>query len=331
MKPSLIATELVKCANKQIPVFLWGPPGCGKSDVVKQLGEKLNMTVFDNRASQMEPPDVRGMPYIYEGKMHWAPPSLLPSSDGSDGPSIVFLDELPQGSDSVQTALFQLCRDRRIGAYKLPQDAIIIAAGNRTTDRSGAKRVLQALNNRFLHLNFDVDLDDWSQWALESGKISPAVLAFIRFRPGLLMDFEPDKREFPTPRTWEYVSTYMGYEATTDEDTEFESISGLVGEGAASEFTGFLRIWRNLPNIDGIIIDPKKSPVPDDPATLFAVATALANRASEENFGHILTYANRMPPDYQVILIKDSMARNGALGSTKEFNEWAIKNHDVLV
>lgn len=331
MKPSLISSEVIKCASKKIPVFLWGPPGCGKSDIVKQVGEKLNMGVFDNRASQMEPPDVRGMPYIFEGAMHWAPPALLPASDGSDGPSIVFLDELPQGSDSVQTALFQLCRDRRIGAYRLPDNAIIIAAGNRTTDRSGAKRVLQALNNRFLHLEFEVDLDDWCQWAVESQKISPTVLAFIRFRPGLLMDFDPDQRAFPTPRTWEYLSTYLGHEATTNEDTEFESIAGLVGEGAASEFTGFLRIWRSLPSIEGIILDPKKAIVPDDPATLFAVSTALANRASEDNFGNILTYAVRMPPDYQIVLIKDAILRDSSLGSTEEFNRWAIQNHDVLV
>jgi len=331
MKPSLIKSETTKCMGKQIPVFIWGPPGCGKSDIIKEIGKEMELQVFDNRASQMEPPDVRGMPYIYKGKMHWAPPALLPAADGSDGPSIVFLDELPQGSDSVQTALFQLCRDRRIGSYLLPDDCVIVAAGNRTTDRSGAKRVLQALNNRFLHLDFEVDLGDWSEWAIKSGKISSTVLAFIRFRPELLMRFDPDKPAFPTPRTWEYLSNYLGMDAETSDDTEFESLSGLVGEGAAAEFTGFLKIWRNLPNIDGIIMDPKKASVPTDPATLYAVATALAERATEDSCGRILTYADRIQSDYQVVLIKDAITRDATLGSTKEFNEWAIRNNDVLL
>lgn len=331
MRPSLLEPEIKKCMAKDLPVFIWGAPGVGKSDVVKQVANDAGLRLFDNRASQMEPVDARGLPYIYEGRMHWSPPSLFPKSDGSDGPSLLFLDELAQGIHSVQTALFQLIRDRRIGEYTLPDNCRVIAASNRVQDRSGANRVLQALNNRFVHFDFDVNLDDWCKWAISVGQVPASIISFIRFRPNLLDAFDADQRSYPSPRTWEYLGKYIGEGEDLSSETEFESIQGIVGEGAAGEFTAFLRIWRKLPNIDALLMNPTKGKVPEDPATLYAVATALAARANEDTFPRILQYTDRLPPEYQVVLVKDSLMRQPELTNTKECNEWAIRNHEVML
>jgi hypothetical protein len=330
MKPSLLKNEIKKCMHRDLPAFIWGEPGIGKSDLMKEIAEDEGRRLFDNRASQMEPVDVRGLPFRDGGTMRWAPPVLFPKADGSDGPAILFLDELAQGIHSVQTALFQLVRDRRVGEYTLPDDCVIVAASNRAQDRSGANRVLQALNNRFVHFDFDVDLDDWIAWAVKHG-VPNSILAFIRFRPNLLSEFSPDQRSYPSPRTWEYLGKYIGEGEDLSAETEFETIKGIVGEGTAGEFTSYLRIWRKLPNIDLLIKNPMRADVPDDPAVLYAISTALASRVKEDNFKNVLQYVERMPPEYQVVTIKDSITRNAMLANTKECVTWAVENSEVMM
>jgi hypothetical protein len=230
---------------------------------------------------------------------------------------------------SMQVAGYQLMLDRKLGDYELPPGWKIMAAGNRTTDRAVAYKQSTALKSRMAHLTFDVDLEEWVSWAYSQNVVSE-LIAFIRFRPNLLHDMEDNKDKdcFPTPRGWEFVNRVL---TNLPRSHEMDTISSIVGPGAGGEFVAFRRIWQDLPDIDKIIKDPAKAPIPKETATLYALTVALAERAAPKTFTNIIKYVKRLQPEYQVITIRDSVHHVPELGKTKEFTDWAIENSDVLM
>ena len=232
------------------------------------------------------------------------------------------------GLPATQAAAYQLVLDRRIGEYRLPDKWHIVAAGNRESDQGVTYTMPAPLANRFTHLDYDVHFDDWRAWAFNNN-ICQDIISFINFQPGLLNDFDPDKKAFPTPRSWAYVSKLLNKDLMPE--IERGLISGSVGEGAAASLSAFLKIRRNLPDPDAVLMNPKAAQVPTDPATLYALCGALSERASETNFDRLVEYCLRMSPEFQVLCIRDSVSRNKALTETGAFTQWAIKNASVLI
>lgn len=325
MKASALSTTLRTLVAAKQPVFLWGPPGIGKSAIVRQLAQSLKQPLQDVRALLLDPVDLRGLPFLgSDGKSKWATPEFLPQS----GEGILFLDELNAAPAMVQASCYQLVLDRKLGEYTLPEGWAIIAAGNRDSDRAVTTRMPAPLRNRFVHLEFEVDLQEWSEWALRAG-IRPEVIAFLRFRAELLNQFDRDANAFPSPRSWEFVSRIL--EARPDKSVEHELFAGAVGQGAATEFSGFLRMFRELPNIDAILMNPNREPVPDDAAAQYAVATALARCATDNNFDRICQYLGRMPTEFNVLCVRDASICAPGIRSTAAYTKWAVENHSVLV
>ena len=287
MKPEQIADTLRGLIAQQQPAFIWGEPGIGKSEVIHQVAADLGRAVFDFRAVQRETVDLRGgMMITPEGFTRWCQPDELPR----DGSGVFFADELPQAATSMQGALLQLVRDRKIGEYTLPAGWQIVAAGNRVQDRAGANRIISPLASRFVHLNFEIDMQQWCKWAIKSnGKIRPEVIAYIRWRPANLHVFNPGALAFPCPRTWEFASRVI--DSKPSADVEIELLTGTIGEGCAVELAGFLRMYRQLVSPDVVLANPGGAPVPDAPDVRFAMAGAIAARATADNFDRVITYA----------------------------------------
>jgi hypothetical protein len=227
----------------------------------------------------------------------------------------------------VQASCYQLVLDRKLGEYTLPKDWAIVAAGNRDSDRSVTTRMPTPLRNRFVHLEFEIDLQEWSEWAIQNG-IRAEVVAFLRFRPELLSVFDRDANAFPSPRSWEFISRIL-YSAPSP-FIEHELFAGSVGTGAATEFSAFLRIFRELPNIDAILLNPLKEPVPENAAAQYAVATGLARCASDINFDRVCAYLDRMPTEFRVLCVRDASLRQPAIRHTRSYTQWAIQNHHVF-
>lgn len=324
MKPSAIGKTLKTMYKVKHPTFIWGPPGVGKSDVVNTVAQELGIDLIDIRALLFDPVDVRGLPFIDEDKKAAAAiPQFLPT----EGNGILFLDELPAAAPAVQASFYQLILDRKLGDYELPEGWVVFAAGNRQTDRAISNHMPSALSNRFTHIEFDVHHDDWTQWAITNG-ISTEVISYLRFRPDALHMFKPEDRAFATPRSWAFVSKLLH---ELDSDVEAETLSGTVGEGAAAEFMGFLKVYRNLPDPDAVLMSPATSKVPEDPQTLYALSGALANRATENNIERLVEYSFRMPSEFQVVTIRDAVQRNADLARTKAFKDWCTKSSmDIL-
>ncbi|HWZ42414.1 MAG TPA: hypothetical protein VNW97_03015 [Candidatus Saccharimonadales bacterium] len=218
----------------------------------------------------------KGLPFLgNDGRSKWSTPDFLPQ----DGEGILFLDELNAAPAMVQASCYQLVLDRKLGEYTLPEGWAIVAAGNRDSDRAVTTRMPTPLRNRFVHLEFEVDLQEWSEWAIRAG-VRPEVIAFLRFRPELLSVFSRDDNAFPSPRSWEFVWRIIN--SKPDQSVEHELIAGAVGTGAATEFSAFLRMFRELPNIDAILLNPNQEPVPENAAAQYAVASALAERLGQQ-------------------------------------------------
>ena len=234
------------------PLFLWGPPGIGKSELVEGITKELGGIMYDCRLGQMEPTDIRGIPYYNKdsGKMDWAEPVDLPDAEtASQYPIVVlFMDEMNSAPASVQSAAYQLILNRRIGKYVLPDNVVMVAAGNRESDKGVTFRMPTPLANRFIHQEMRVDFPSWQEWAVMN-KISKDVVGYLSFAKQDLYDFDAksSSRAFATPRSWTFVSQLLEDE-TLDEETAANLIKGTVGEGLAVKFMAHRKIAGRMPN-----------------------------------------------------------------------------------
>lgn len=329
MIPKLItkALKAMLQAPKYTPLFLSSAPGLGKSSMSAQVTRELGWKFLDIRVSQFDAVDFRGLPVPEDGKTKWLTPDLFPT----EGNWVVLLDELPDAPTLVQSALYQLVLDGRLGDYIVPPGVKFMAAGNRQSDRAAAGRLSTALANRFIHIEVDPDLDSWCQWAI-ANDIRTEVIAFLRFRPELLHQFDPAKhtdRAFPTPRSWEFVSRIL--DANPPEEVELDLYAGAVGKGAGAEFAAFIQVFRKLPSPDAVLIDPDGAEVPDESSVLYALCGALARKASEQNADRLFRYAARLPQEYQALLVSDATKRCKDLKNTRAYIGWAAKNSDWLL
>lgn len=313
--------------NKIVP-FILGAPGGGKSACARDIVDSLGITnVVEFTASLRDPVDVLGTPNNTGEFTRWVPPEEFFRLRQGAGRAALILEELSDAPVPMQNALCGVIYDRRAGQLQLSDELFIIATGNRTEDKSGANRITSKLANRTRRFDFVENMDDWTEWALEHD-IDPVLIQFLRFRPGLLSDFDPNRFANPTPRAWERVSLIP---QSLDDALFFDNVAGEVGEGAAAEFTGFRRIYLSLPNVEDILLDPAKADVPEDPATRFALCGALARKATKNNFDALSAYLGRMPPEFNIMCTKDAIKMRPEVKTTRAFIQWATKHSEVLM
>ena len=326
MKPSRIQDVLTRLMSQRWPAFVWGPPGVGKSAIVKTVAEVAGKNVLDLRASLLDPTDLRGIPAIEDGKAVWCPPSFLPKD--SDPAGILFLDEINAAPPLVQASLYQLVLDRRVGEYELPEGWWIVAAGNRQFDRSVVFKLSSALANRFVHLEFEVNAADWREWAIDK-RVSPLVTGFIALRPELLLGEPGESPAYPTPRTWEIVSDIIHSFDSIDGCRDL--IAGAVGEGPAVEFLAY--IDRNVREKDFLhIVDaPDSAALPTSLGDIYALTSWLAYHASDggirKSAGILLP---RLTPEFGVVLARDMVKASTSFIKESGYKKF-IKMHDDLI
>ena len=288
--PKAAKKAIQKGFAKRRPLFLWGPPGIGKSDIVKQLGDDLGAYVIDVRLSLWEPTDIKGIPYFdsNNNKMVWAPPSELPDAEmaAQHKNIILFLDEMNSAPPAVQAAAYQLILNRRVGQYKLPDNVLIVAAGNREADKGVTYRMPAPLANRFIHLEMRVDWDDYSFWATEN-RVHKDVVGFLTFSKKDLYDFDPKSpsRAFATPRSWTFVSELLE-DDDTDEGTLTDLISGAIGEGLAIKFMAHRKHASKMPNPTEILQGKVKKMETKEISAMYSLAVSLCYElkdASDKN------------------------------------------------
>lgn len=367
MNVNEMKTAAVVAYAAKEPIMLRGAPGIGKSAgmlaacevLANKLGLKggvwqwgdpiaTGLTIkdyfgfVDLRLSQCDPVDVGGLPFAdhANGTQHRLCPSWFPHTDRVDLPDygILALEEIVSAPQSVQAAAYQLTLDKRIGDKRMKEGWGMMLTGNRMTDGGVVFKMPTPLANRVTHLDIESDVGSWREWAIDNDT-ELSVIAFISLRQDLLNTFDRHVKErlvgdaFATERTWEKVSKYV---KTGESDAAlYPLIAGAVGEGTGAEYMGFRQVWETMPNLDAVLLDPKKAPLPEDAATQYAVAVGLAARATRDNMDNVVAYVDRFStelqrPEISVLCLKDAMRRTPGLVSTKAFSRWATSNHELF-
>jgi hypothetical protein len=345
MRPShvraVLERELVAAADGiHTPVMLWGPPGVGKSRIAAAVAEHHRVPLVDIRLSQMEPTDLRGIPYRQDDRVLWSVPALLPDRERHGARGILFLDEITSAPPTVTASAYQLILDRRLGEYTVPPGWALFAAGNRHGDR-GVSYVMPApLANRFTHYEIEPHLDDWVQWAHDTG-IDPRIVAFLRFRTDLLFQFDPARASaaFPSPRSWEYADRAL--RKFRDCPTlMLDALQACVGAAAGIEVMAFIEHMAAMPDIEAIATG-RSSDMPLGLDMQYGLAAALVRRAQaacrsgegDAVIGNILRYAREFPQrELGVMLVTDLHRSIGKpLYALPEFAEWARSVSDLLL
>jgi hypothetical protein len=329
IRPSQLKSELRSNALARVPTMIWGPPGLGKSQIVYQFSGDYNAKVFELRANLFDPVDVRGGLKVVEQadgsyRTRYGVPEDYPDTN-YQGTVVLLIDELPNAPKATQNALLQLTLDRKIGTYVLPENTIIVAAGNRSQDRAAVHEMPTPVKNRFAHYTLEANIDDWVAWALNHG-IDDSIISFLRYRPGLLHSLDANDYAFPSPRTWEMVSRKLPHM-----DDMFYGVASLVGDGPAGEYLAHKAIHKDLPDIDELIANPSMTRAPTDPSALYAIAGALASRVNQKNFEAIMRFARKMPREFQVILVRDCIAKDRQLINEQSFKDWSTNNVHVVI
>jgi hypothetical protein len=307
--------------------------------MVAQSARRHGVPVIDVRLSQLEPSDLRGIPFRVGDAVEWAVPAMLPDERRHGPAGVLFLDEITSAPPSVSAAAYQLILDRRLGEYQVPAGWAIFAAGNRQGDRGVTYTMPAPLANRFSHFEVDVNLDDWVTWAYGSG-VDERVIAFLRFRPDLLFDFDPAHNPvaFPSPRSWEFA--HRALQKFYDTLVLLGALQACVGPAAGLELHAFIDNLENLPDIDAILRGDEM-PVPKEIDLQYAVASALVGRAlkaktngdAAQVYGRIIDYASRFPQREMGVMLVSDMHR--AIGQdifdVPQFTQWAKAVADVML
>jgi hypothetical protein len=331
MRPQLLKDTLAALITAGRTVCVEGAPGGGKTTIIREVAESLGRLYIERHLPTMLVEDF-GIPLISGSSdtLTYKLPDWFPAKGSRyDTPKggVLCFDDRNQGGNDIQKVLANIQQARTLHGVPLADGWTVVSTGNRQSDRAGANRVLGHLRNRETVLEMETHLDDSSAWMLAHG-VRPEVVSFLRFRPNLLHDYDPQRDQNPTPRSWvEGVSAVLG---VVPAEAEYECFKGAVGEGAAAEFVGFLRIFRKLPNPDAVLLDPDGADVPSDPATLYALSGAMAQRASTSNFARLVAYTKRMPPEFSVLAVTMAVRRDKDLTHTAAFTDWAVSNQEVL-
>ena len=266
MTPSQLLPYLQSLITHQIKIstMIWGQPGIGKSSIVQQVARAAGIEFIDIRLSQLAPTDLRGLPVPEDGVSRWFPPEFLPR----EGVGILFMDEINMAPPAMQGVAQQLILDRAVGSYRLPEGWFVWAAGNRKEHRAAVFDMPSPLANRFIHLTLEPSIEDFRQYAFSRG-FSEHIIGFLAFRSDLLHKLDPHHDAWPSPRSWEMANRL--YQAGME-------IEPAVGIGCAAEFTAYLAVTQDIPDIAAILAGTKQPTFPSEPSLRYATVMALVGR-----------------------------------------------------
>lgn len=334
VKVSQATSMLTKYLQAKLVPMMTGSPGIGKSQIVRDIAEQFNLKVIDLRLSQCDPTDLLGFPNIVGKRAGYVPMETFPI-EGDALPAgyagwMLFLDEMNGAVPAVQAAAYKLILDRMVGVHNLHSNVAIVCAGNLETDNGIVNPMPTPLQSRMVHLELVVDTNEWLEWASSNG-INHRITSYVRFMPGNLYTFRPDHTDhtYGCPRTWEFSSRVLSVVDETSADF-LPMLVGTLGEGLAREFVGFCSIYSNLPKLEDIVKAPESTKVPDEPSIRFALTGSISHNATKENFGSLIRYIKRLPVEFQVICLRETIRRNKAMLSHPAITQWIAESSTAL-
>lgn len=326
--------------NPRQGIMFWGAPGCGKSHAATiGVPEALGLAPLGQpdspvrmfRPSTHDPVDITGLPAVTDGATTWNTPDFLQELNrlaNTHGRALWVIDELNQSVPMMFNALNGLILDGVAGSFRLDKRVSIICTGNRQTDRAASNRMPSHTANRLWHYDIESDLKGWTRWAL-TNNIPMWVISYLAMKPNHLNVFDPDRRENATERTWELFSRAAGDDLPAEETLSLAS--GFVGEGIAAELAAFRRTMDEMPDPDACLLNPTGAPLPQTLDAKYAMAGAMAHRASKGNLDRVLAYVGRMEKQYEVLTLRSAYTRDPQVCASRAWIEWASKPENVKI
>lgn len=307
-----------------------GSPGVGKSDIIRTIAKKFNLFVIDYRLAQCDPTDLLGYPSPKNGeRMGYLPPEEIPIEgdavpDGYDG-WLLFFDEFTSAFQSVQAAAYKVVLDKKVGKHAIHSKCAIVCAGNKQTDNAIVTRMGTAMQSRLVHLDLDVAVEPWVEWA-NKHDIDHRVVSYLESHPDKLHLFKPDHddKTFACPRTWEFTSKLIKNQDV--DNLMLQTLIGTLSAGVANGFHAYLEYCADLPSIDDIKKEPEMVPIPEEPGLLYAVSNMVAAYMGENNADRLMRFIKRLPLEFGTTSIRAALARRPELLKIDEVREWA---HEV--
>lgn len=310
--------------------MLAGSPGCGKSDIVKEIAKELGLFVIDHRLSTSDPTDLTGIPAIVDGEGQFLPFNMFPVEStpipkGYKG-WLLFLDEMNSAPMSVQAAAYKLVLDRQVGQHKLHDMCLCVAAGNLATDGAIVNDLGTAMQSRMVHFELEVDPEMWLDWA-NSSDVDHRVTAYINYAPDKLHQFDPhhNNKTFQCPRTWHFLSkilTVLGDKVSYD---DIPVLEGAIGPGAR-EFLTFCELESELPSHEDIVKNPTKTAIPEEPSVQYFLCGALSSKTEVKDISSVIKYVDRLPIEFQIVCMKDMIKRTPVIKKEACYRAWMSKH-----
>lgn len=319
-------------------IMLWGAPGVGKSQSVRQIAKNIQdktgkeVNIVDVRLLLFNPIDLRGIPTTDKNKENaiWLKPKIFDMNTSDDVINILFLDEISSCTPAVQAAAYQITLDRTIGEHKLPDNCIVIAAGNRMNDKSVVSKMPKALANRLMHIEIEIDVDPWIKWA-KTNNLNEIVIKFISDnKKCLMMDHQYNENlAYASPRTWEMVSKVLNNTKCLSYSIE-PLVAGLVGQDMALEFMRYVVVNGDIPSVVDIFNGKGeyKSLTETQNEVLKNVIINYA-KIEKDNIDKIVNsvkFVLNMPYDYALFILKHycnlSDEIKEAIEAMPEFKAW---------
>ncbi len=303
-----------------IPYWVSGP-GIGKTTMLKDIAKSIGLTPITLLGSQYDPAELAGWALPIEGgdRMKRSIPDWFP--DGS-APTLLILDEMPQSTVAVQNIFAQMVNEHRVGPHVLPNNCYIVAAGNRTSDKAGTNTIPTHLRDRLLYIEIEADMEDTIAYFSSVG-VDERICGYLRHRPDYLHQFDKDADACPSPRSWERVSTILGF--SVDPLCMTYAMNGQIGKAATADFMGYLKVTLQMPDIDDLLKQPSTASIPTNPAILHAVCAALSRRMTDANAANIVTYLRRLPQqEFAAFVMRDAMSRDPDLKKSNALRQWVL-------
>ena len=324
--------------NEFPSIMLWGAPGVGKSQSVRQIAKNIKDTtgkivnIVDVRLLLFSPIDLRGIPTADKNKVNaiWLKPKIFEMDDADSAINILFLDEISSCTPAVQAAAYQITLDRTIGEHKLPDNCIVIAAGNRMNDRSVVSKMPKALANRLMHIEVEIDVDSWLKWA-KTNNLNEIVIKFISDnKKCLMMDHQYNENlAYASPRTWEMVSKVLNNTKNLSYSIE-PLIAGLVGQDMALEFMRYVVVNGDIPRVVDIFNGKGEykslTETQNEVLKNIIINYAKIEKDNVEKIINSVRFIIKMPYDYALFILKHycnlSDEIKEAIEAMPEFKAW---------
>lgn len=323
IRPAQLIRLLDKLIPARLPLLISSSPGVGKTSIVKQAALAANADCVVMHPVVSDPTDFKGMPWVNDKGAEFIPFAELALLMNAKKLTVAFIDDFGQATPAVQAAAMQLIGARQINGHAISDNVVFVAATNRRTDRAGVQGLLEPVKRRFItSVELQTHIKDWSLWA-NGASVEPVIIAFLNFRPNLLLDFQPtaDMTNSPSPATWHSVSTgIQAFNGEVDRDLQIPMFEGSVGKAAAAEFVAFMRIWQDMVSPDVILATPDTAPIPAETSALYACAMAIATKVQKESMGRFCRYLERLikegRAEFAALSLQAALARDPKLTNT---------------